>query len=206
MKKIKILIADDHSVVRLGLGTLLATEKDFEVVGEADDGESAIRTSMRTKPDIIIMDLMMPGLDGAAATQEVIRQLPGTKVLILTTFGYSDSISQAIKAGASGAMLKSTSDAALISALRKVANGETVISNEIRELMSNDPPAPVFTKRQLSILESVTKGHTNREIANSLGIREDSVSEHLTAIFAKLGATNRSEAVAKALRKHLLKI
>ena len=206
MSRTKVMIADDHSVVRIGLATLLATENDLEVVGEADDGAAAVQEASRLKPDVVIMDLMMPGTDGVDATIEIRRQAPETRILILTTFAHSDNIRRALNAGASGALLKSTTDADLISAIRRVARGDQVISEEVRDLLSGDPPVPLLTKRQMTILESVTKGQSNREIASHLNIREDSVGEHLTAIFSKLGAANRTEAVAIALRKHLLKI
>ena len=206
MSKIKVLIADDHSVVRIGLATLLATEKDIDVVGEADDGATAIKKAIHLRPDVVIMDLMMPGVNGANATESLKRQVPNTSILILTTFGHSGDIRQALNAGASGALLKSTTDTELICAIRRVASGDQVVSEDVRELLASDPPMPTFTKRQMAILESVTKGQSNREIAVHLGIREDSVGEHLSAIFGKIGARNRAEAVAIALRKHLLKL
>ena len=206
MSKIKVLIADDHSVVRIGLATLLATEKDIDVVGEADDGATAIKKAIHLRPDVVIMDLMMPGVNGAKATESLKRQVPNTSILILTTFGHSGDIRQALNAGASGALLKSTTDTELICAIRRVASGDQVVSEDVRELLASDPPMPTFTKRQMAILESVTKGQSNREIAVHLGIREDSVGEHLSAIFGKIGARNRAEAVAIALRKHLLKL
>ena len=206
MSKIKVLIADDHSVVRIGLATLLATEKDIDVVGEADDGATAIKKAIHLRPDVVIMDLMMPGVNGAKATESLKRQVPNTSILILTTFGHSGDIRQALNAGASGALLKSTTDTELICAIRRVASGDQVVSEDVREVLASDPPMPTFTKRQMAILESVTKGQSNREIAVHLGIREDSVGEHLSAIFGKIGARNRAEAVAIALRKHLLKL
>ena len=206
MKKIRTLIADDHSVVRIGLTALLNTVNDIEVVGEAEDGEVAVRKSLKLKPDVVILDMMMPALDGVSATSKIRTQLPGTRVLILTTFASPDSIRQALDAGASGALLKSAADADLIDAVRRIARGETVISDEVNQLILNLESAPVLTNRQLEILHHVTRGRTNKEIATLLGIREDSVGQHLSAIFTKLGAATRAEAVAIALRKHLLKI
>ncbi len=206
MKKTKILIADDHSIVRLGLHALLSTENDFEVIGEADDGEIAVQMAICHRPDIVIMDLMMPELDGAKATERIRRMAPEVKILILTTFTYSDMIHQALKSGAAGALLKSSTDADLITAIRSIVRGHAFVSSEVRRLLDKDPPGPTFTERQRTILAQVTQGHTNREIANMLGIREDSVGEHLSAIFSKLGASNRAEAIAIALKKHLLKI
>ena len=206
MDKIKVLIADDHAIVRMGLSALLETEDDIELVGEADDGEAAVRKALRLKPDVVVMDLMMPEMDGIAATAALKERLPGARVLILTTSAVSDDIARALDAGAQGAITKSSANARLLAAIRSVASGKRVISPEIAELISEDPPLPELTARQSEILASITRGLTNADIAKQLGIVPDSVKEHVNAIFAKIGAANRTEAVAIALRKHLLKI
>ena len=204
--KISVLIADDHAVVRIGLSALLRTEHDICVVGVAKDGEEAIAESLRLKPDVIVMDLMMPRKTGVEATAEILAAMPGTKIIVLTTFSASDAIARALKLGAAGAVMKTAEDAELVSMIRKVASGGRVISDEIKKLLAEDPPAEKLTSRQLDILESVTRGLTNADIAKQLGLREQSVKEHISAIFAKIGASNRSEAVAITLRKLLLKI
>lgn len=206
MKKIRVLIADDHTIVRIGLRTLLGAEKDIDVVGEAKNGEMAVNEALRLLPDIIIMDLMMPKMDGATATAALREKLPATKVIILTTFGSSDGIAHAIESGAAGALMKTADDDVLVSTIRSIAKGETVISPEIERLLTDDPPIPVLTPRQIEVLQSMTRGLTNRDIAKQLGIRQDRVNEHVAAILAKIGAANRTEAVAIALRKHLLKL
>ena len=206
MKPIRILIADDHTIVRTGLATLLDSEDGLEVVGEAEDGAAVLRQATKTKPDVIVMDLMMPVMDGIAATAELHKRLPEAKVLVLTTFATSDGIVHALENGASGALLKSAPNDELVTAIRAIAHGETFVSREVQRLIAEDPPAPRLTDRQKTILESVTKGLSNRDIGKLLGLREDSVREHLSAVFAKLGAATRAEAVAIALRKHLLKI
>lgn len=203
---IRVLIADDHTIVRIGLRTLLSAENDIEVVGEAKNGEIAVKEALRLMPDVVIMDLMMPKMDGAEATAALHEKLPGAKVIILTTFGSSDGIALAIKSGADGALMKTADDATLISTIRSVADGKTVISPEIRRLLAEDPPIPVLTARQTEVLRSMMRGLTNRDIAKQLGIRQDGVNEHVAAILAKIGAANRTEAVAIALRKHLLKL
>ena len=203
---IRVLIADDHTIVRIGLRTLLGAEKDIEVVGEAKNGEMAVREALRIRPDVVIMDLMMPKMDGAEATAALHEKLPETKVIILTTFGSSDGIAHAIESGAAGALMKTADDAALISTIRSVAGGKTVISPDIKRLLAEDPPIPVLTTRQAEVLQSMMRGLTNRDIAKQLGIRQDGVNEHVAAILAKIGAANRTEAVAIALRKHLLKL
>ena len=204
--KIKILIADDHAIVRIGLSALLKTESDLSVVGVAKDGEEAVAEALRLKPDVIVMDLMMPKKNGVEATAEIHEKLPETKIVILTTFAASDGIKHALDAGATGAVMKTAEDAELVSIIRTVAAGGTVISDEIQQLLTEDPPAEELTPRQLEILESVTRGFTNADIAKQLGLREQSVKEHISAILLKIGAANRSEAVAITMRKHLLKI
>ncbi|MBP3406779.1 MAG: response regulator transcription factor [Kiritimatiellae bacterium] len=203
---IRVLIADDHTIVRIGLRTLLGAEKDIEVVGEAKNGEMAVKEALRLRPDVVIMDLVMPKMDGAEATAVLHEKLPETKVIILTTFGSSDGIAHAIESGAAGALMKTADDAALISTIRSVAGGKTVISPDIKRLLAEDPPIPVLTTRQAEVLQSMMRGLTNRDIAKQLGIRQDGVNEHVAAILAKIGAANRTEAVAIALRKHLLKL
>ena len=204
--KIRVLIADDHTIVRIGLAALLNAERDIEVVGEAKNGDMAVREALRLSPDVVVMDLMMPKKDGAAATAELHERLPSAKVIILTTFGASDSIAQALESGAVGALMKTADDAALVSTVRAVAEGKCVISSDIKRLLAEDPPIPKLTPRQIEVLQSLTRGLTNRDIAQQLGIRQDRVDEHVTAILTKIGAANRTEAVAIAFRKHLLKI
>ena len=204
--KIRVLIADDHTIVRIGLTTLLGAEKDIEVAGEAKNGDMAVKEALRLKPDVVIMDLMMPKKDGAAATAELKEKLPSAKVVILTTFGASDGISHALKAGAAGALMKTADDGAIVSTVRAVAAGATVVSADVKRLMAEDPPVPRLTPRQAEVLRSMTHGLTNRDIAVQLGIRQDRVNEHVAAILTKIGAANRTEAVAIALRKQLLKL
>ena len=204
--KIRVLIADDHTIVRIGLATLLGAEEDIEVVGEAKNGEMAVSEALRLKPDVVIMDLMMPKMDGAAATAELREKLPSTKVIILTTFGASDGIAHALESGACGALVKTADDAAIVSTIRAVTEGKTVVSADIKRLLANDPPVPTLTPRQLEVLRSMTRGLTNRDIANQLGICIDRVNDQVAAILTKIGAANRTEAVAIALRKQLLKI
>ena len=151
------------------------------------------------------MDIMMPNMDGIAATAEIHKILPEAKIIILTTFGTSDGIASALNAGAIGALLKNAPNTELIAAIRTVVNGEKSISEEIQRFMEEDPPAKALTDRQKEILEGLTRGLTNKDIAKSLHIREDRVKEHVNTIFAKLGAANRTEAVAIAMRKQLLK-
>lgn len=206
MSKIRLLLVDDHAMIRMGLASLLGTRRELEVVGDAEDGESAIRKALKLKPDVVIMDLLMPGMDGAETTRRLLEKSPETKILILTTFGTADGIAHALEAGARGAILKSTGIAELVGAIRAVVSGKRYVSAEIEQILSKDPPVPVLSPRQAEILASVTQGLSNEAIAKQLGISLPMVKEHLNAIFSKIGAANRAEAVAIALRKHLLKI
>ena len=206
MQKLTVFLADDHAMVRMGLVSLLGTKKDLQVVGEAEDGEEAVRKVLALKPDVVLMDLLMPKKDGVDATIEILSKLPDTKILLLTSAASSDVIAHALKVGAAGALLKSADFSALVAAIHTVAAGGRVIDPEVKKLLREDPPLPELTSRQEEILALVTRGLTNADIARQFDIRESSVKEHVNQICTKLGAANRAEAVAIALRKHLLKI
>ena len=206
MKKIRILVADDHAIVRMGLIALLATDGDIEVVGEAEDGKEAVKLAESTKPDVVVMDIMMPVMDGIDATAEIVRRVPGAKVLILTTSSSSDDYSRALAAGAHGIVVKRAANMELLSSIRKVASEKTVISPEASRLMREDPPTPKLTERQLGIVHSMMRGLTNHEIAVQFNITPNCVKAHIKRVCNKIGAANRTEAVAIAIRKHLLKI
>lgn len=203
---IRIFIADDHAIVRMGLATLLGAQEGFEVVGEATDGEQAVARALKLKPDIAVMDLVMPKKDGVAATAELHAKLPSCRCLILTSFGAAEDLRGALDAGAAGILLKSTANSKLVSAIRKVASGKTFITEDVEQIIAEEPPVPELSPRQREILESITRGLSNAQIALQLDIGAESVKTHMTKLFEKLGAANRSEAVAIALRKHLLKI
>ena len=206
MSKLKILIADDHTIVRMGIVSLLKMNDDFEVVGEAKNGKVAVSEALAKRPDVVVMDLMMPIMDGIAATMAIKAKQPETHVVLLTTFSLSDGISEALAAGAEGAVFKSSADTELVTAIRRVATGKTYVSPDIKRLLASDPPIEALSPRQKEILKSITRGLSNTEIARQLGISPTVVRNHTTALFAKLGAANRTEAVAIALRKQLLKI
>jgi len=203
--KIRVLIADDHSVVRMGLASLLGTANNVEVVGEAIDGADAVRKALALAPDVVVMDLVMPRKDGVAATKEIHAAAPGVRILVLTTFGTSDEIAHALKAGASGAIMKSATNRELLAAVQAVAAGRSAVSEEVEGILANDPPIPDLSQRQHEILESITRGLTNKEIATQLEISLESVKSHIKVLLEKLGAASRTEAVAIAVRKQLLK-
>ena len=205
MTKHRILVADDHAIVRTGLVSLLETEPDIDVVGEACNGKTDISMALRLKTDIVIMDLMMTDIDGVAATERILAIEPTIKVLVLTTSTVSDDLARSLDAGAMGVITKNAEYAKLVAAIRDVAAGKIAVSSEVRHLIDEDPPAPKLTPRQSDVLHSLTRGLSNQEIAKQFGIGRESVKEHIDSLYAKIGAANRTEAVAIAFRKHLLK-
>jgi len=205
MKSIRILLADDHSLLRMGLSALLGHQPGLQVVGEVANGKEAVEATGRLRPDVVVMDLMMPVLDGVEATRRIRAAAPSVCVLILTSFGTSTDLARAVEAGASGAVVKDAPNDELLAAIRTVAAGGTHFSPEIRQTV-DETKRTILSPRQLEILNAVMRGFTNRDIANQLGVSSDCVKQHLNAVFQKIGAANRTEAVSIALRKQLLKI
>ena len=203
---IKILIADDHALLRRGFTTLLGFDKSLSVIGDAKNGEEAVKAALELEPDIVVMDLAMPVMDGVEATRRIRERLPATRVLILTTYSTSADVLRAMKAGASGAFVKDTDGDRLIEAIHKVAEGETAFSPEIESMIASEPNPPALTERQQNILEATSKGLSSEQIAAKLDISAYAVNQHIDAIRRKLGAQSRTEAVAIAIKKHLLKI
>ena len=206
MKKTSILIADDHSLMRIGLRTLINAQSDMAVVAEADDGETAVRKALELRPDVVVMDLMMPDVNGAAATERICAEAPEVRVLILTSYNTSIDLLRAVDSGAAGVQFKGSSTDRLLGAIRSIAGGGRDIEPEIEDMMREYPAASTLTERQSEILHSVTRGLTTDDIAKQYGITPSCVKHHITLICSKLGASNRSEAAAIALRRHLLKI
>jgi NarL family two-component system response regulator LiaR len=206
MTPIRVLIVDDHAILRMGLASLLASKSEIEVVGDASDGPSGIRKALKLKPDVVIMDLMMPGMDGIEATKELLAKAPESKILILTTFGTSNGINNALEAGAMGAVMKNCDFSELADAIRAVASGKRYVAADVERILVADPPVAALSPRQTEILQSIVRGLSNPDIAKQLGISVDMVKEHVESLFQKIGAANRTEAVAIAFRKHLLKM
>jgi len=206
VNKIRIVIADDHSLMRIGLKSFLSSVPGMDVVGEAENGEQAVTTVLSTRPDVVVMDLMMPVVNGAEATRRILSNAPATKVIILTSYGNSADLLRAIEYGAVGAQTKEAPTQDLVAAIRDVAAGKTAIMPDIAQLVDDEPPPAELTEKQATILQSVQRGLSNRDIAKQLEISENSVKKHLKRIFTKIGAATRAEAAAIALRKHLLKI
>lgn len=204
MKKTKILIADDHAVVRMGLSAIIAAEDDMRLAGEASDGNEAVALAQKLAPDIILMDLMMPQKNGVEATREIRAVNPNVRILVLTTFGESDEVIQALDAGASGALIKDTPRSGLVAAIRDVIAGKRVVSPEIEHVIANRSKKPLLSSRQIEVLGYVENGMTSKAISAIMGITPDCVNGHIRAIFANLDASSRTEAVAKAIHLGLL--
>lgn len=204
MKKIAILIADDHEVVRAGLAAIFRYQRDFTVAGEAKDGAEALARAQELRPDVVVMDLAMPGMNGVAATRAIRRAVPEAKIVILTTYASSSEVHLALEAGALGAVSKDAPTTTLVAAIRDVARGRQAFSPDITgEIAATE--RPVLTGRQLEILEALTRGLSNHDIAVMCHISEDGVKAHLKALFAKLNVANRLEAAAYALKIHMVR-
>jgi DNA-binding NarL/FixJ family response regulator len=206
---IRILIADDHPVVRTGLQGMLAGEGDFEVVGEARDGKEAVKMAARLKPDVVLMDLRMPVLDGVAATELIRAGRSETEVLILTTYDTDGDILRALDAGAVGCMIKDSPREELFRAVRAAARGESVLAPAVlSQVMSRmrAPAAETLSDREVEVLRLVARGASNKEAARELFISETTVKTHLSHIFTKLGVDDRTAAVTVALDRGILRM
>ena len=205
MSKIRILIADDHMLMRMGISALVTTTKDMEIVGEAKNGRQAVELADSLKPNVVIMDLMMPEMLGSEATKRIHEAHPEIKVVILTTYGTSVELAKAVSNGAVGVLLKDKVDMDLVSTIRFVVAGNQVVPTRLLQQIEQDRALSTLTERQLEILASVADGQSNSDIAKQFGLSEITIKKHLSAIFERLGVANRSEAVALALRKQMLK-
>ncbi len=202
--KTKILLVDDHLVVRMGLSLMISRQGDMKLVGEAENGEQAVVLAGELQPDVIIMDLQMPIMDGATATQKILVENPGARILILMTFGATADAARALNAGAVSAISKDSSQESLLAAIRATARGESIIDNDIRTSAEMFRTAPKLSARQIEILDYASRGLENTEIAKLMGITVDGVKKQLKLIYAALGSASRAEATSLALRLGLL--
>ena len=213
-KSIRILIADDHAIVRKGIRALLATEADIEVVGEAADGKEAVEKAERLRPDVVLMDLVMPGMDGIEATRRITTRQPEIRILVLTSFAEDEKVFPALKAGALGYLLKDAGPEELVRAIRQVYRGESslhpaIARKVLQELSrpSEQPPTPEpLTERELEVLRLIAKGKSNREIAEELVISEATVRTHVSNILGKLQLASRTQAALYALREGIAEL
>jgi RNA polymerase sigma factor (sigma-70 family) len=203
---IKLLLIDDHFVVRSGLVASLELEDDMKVVGEGDRGEDAPRLFAETKPDVVLMDIQLPGLSGIDATAALLREHPSARVLIFSTFARDDEIHTALKAGALGYLQKTSSRDDLLTAIRRVARGERRLPPDLEKRLQDRLSEPEITPREREILTLVTRGNANKEIAATLGISEDTVKQHVSRILVKLKVNDRAQATAEAIRRGLVSV
>ena len=206
MNKIRILLVDDHMLMRMGLSTLISCESDMSIVGEAKNGRIAVELAHALKPDLVIMDLMMPELSGAEAARIIRSAYPEIKILVLTSFATSKEMSEAIANGADGALLKDALASDLIGAIRSIMDGKRVIPDELIRQLAEKDDVPRLSDRHLEILSLVARGFSNADIAQQLGLSEITIKKQMSAIFERLGVSNRAEAATLALKKQLLKI
>jgi NarL family two-component system response regulator LiaR len=208
---IRVLITDDHEIVRKGLAVLLATEKDIKVVDEARDGSEAVSKAAALKPDVVLMDLVMPRMDGIEATRQITQTCPGTRVLVLTSFAADDKVFPAVKAGALGYLLKDSGPEELLEAIRRVHRGEPSLQPEIarkvlQELshpLSAKPTTDPLTAREVEVLRLIAQGMSNKEIASKIFVAEWTVRTHVSNILSKLQLASRTQAALYALRSGL---
>ena len=211
---IRVLVADDHAIVRKGICALLATEPRIEVVGEARDGSDAIAAAQRLQPDVILMDIVMPGVDGLEATRRLACCQPQVRILVLTSFAGDDKIFPAIKAGAMGYLLKDSGPEELVHAIQQVHRGEsslhpTIARRLLQELSSppeQGPESDCLTGREVEVLQLVAQGQSNRQVADLLTISEATVRTHVSNILSKLNLCSRTQAALYALREGLVSL
>lgn len=213
-EKIRILIVDDHEVVREGLRGFLKSQPEFHVAGEAENGVEAVRLARSLIPDVILMDVVMPVMDGITATKHIINENPSARILVLTSFAEDDKVFPAVKAGALGYLLKDSSPSDLLEAIRQVSLGESVLHpsiarkvlKEINRSSESKQEDEQLTPREIEVLRLVAEGMTNQNIAAQLSLSEWTVRTHLRSIMAKLNLVNRTQAALYALREGLVEL
>lgn len=209
-KAIRVMLVDDHAVVRSGLSAFLMVYDDLELVGEAGDGERAVSLCEKTRPDVVLMDLMMPGMDGVTATRLIRARFPETQVIALTSFKEQEWVEGALKAGAIGYLLKDVTADDLARAIRDAAVGKAILAPEAAQVLiqsarGGDKPGADLTDREREVLALMVDGLNNQQIATRLVISVSTAKFHVSSILSKLGATSRTEAVSIALQNHLVK-
>jgi DNA-binding NarL/FixJ family response regulator len=209
MKQIRIVIADDHPIFRAGLQGLLSAQEDFQVVGEAANGREAVSVVRHAVPDVLLVDLQMPQLDGVGAIREIKDLAPATRILVLTTYDSDGDILRAVEAGATGYLLKDTPREELFKAIRATANGDSVLSPAVASKLVGRARGPVdrsLSGREIEVLRLVARGISNKIIGKDLRISEATVKTHLLHIFAKLGVDDRTAAVTAAMERGVLRL
>ena len=208
---VRVLIVDDHAIVRKGIRALLSEAGGFEVVGEAENGQAAVLLAQETQPDVILMDLLMPGVDGIEATRQITSRQPESRILVLTSFAADNKVFPAIKAGALGYLLKDSSPDELVRAIRQVQRGEPSLHptiarkllQEIARPTEREPAPEALTARELEVLQLIAQGLSNQEIADRISVSESTVRAHVSRILGKLHLASRTQAALYAVREGL---
>ncbi len=203
---ITILVADDHLVFRMGLKTMLSTEPDLCIVGEANSGEATVESFKRLRPDVVLLDMRMPGGDGMSALQQIRALQPDAHVLVLSSYGAEEEVYAAIRAGATGYVIKDVDQEELIAAIRKVSTGQSYLPVNIARMLAEREPRPELTAREHEVLQLIARGLINREIAQVLGISESTVRNHTIHLFAKLDVSDRTEAATFAIQRGIIRL
>lgn len=227
-RKVRVLIADDQEIIRHGLALILGTQTDIEVVGQANDGREAVALAARLKPDVVLMDIVMPHMNGIAATRQIVETLPETRVIILTTYDADDMVFDGVRAGAMSYLLKGAHSSVVLNAIRSVSRGEShldegvarKVMDEFRRLSErlahedaaspteniDDVPVEHLTPREMDVLHLLAEGKNNRAIAEGLVLSEGTVKNHISKIMSKLHANDRAQILVKATRRKLVKL
>ena len=216
----RVVVVDDHPLMRCALSQMLSTQADLEVIGEAADGQEAVELCRRLHPDLVLMDVRMPRMDGLESTREIKRELPRTIVLVLTASDYPHDLSEALKAGAAGYVLKGAPTTETLDAIRKVLAGESPLDQDIstrllrqlieeapkerRQVPNDDPLRGALTPREIEVLQLTARGYTNQQIARALLISVSTVKKHLRSVVSKLGVSDRTQATVRALELGVL--
>ena len=201
---ITIVLADDHHVVRQGMAAIIGTEPDLKIVGEACDGEQALALYLKLKPDVLVLDLRMPALDGFEVVKRLIAIEPAARILVMTTYDTDEDIWRCLRAGAKGYLLKDANQPEIIAAIRTVARGENFTTPLLAMKLANRATAPELSPREREVLQLLAAGKTNKEIAAALSVEAGTIKTHLKSLFTKLNATTRTEAVRKAEERGVL--
>jgi two-component system NarL family response regulator len=204
LQQIRVLVVDDHPLMRLGLRTRIDGEPDMKVVAEASDGPSAVTAYAQHRPDITLLDLRLPGMDGPEIITVIRRDDPEAKVIILTTYDADEDVYRAVQAGARGYLLKGTFAEGIMEAIRNVHAGRRLIAPEVAARLADRVASPSLTSREVAVLELVAKGMSNKEIGAALFVSETTIKYHLKNIYAKLGANDRTEAALLATQRGIL--
>ncbi len=205
-KQIRVLVVDDHPLLRTGVAALIASQADMQVVGEAVSGGSAVEMAGRLGPDIVLMDLRMPDMDGVEATAAIRAALPGTRVMVFTTYSGDVLATRALDAGASAYMLKTTAPETLLDTIRKVHAGRRHLHPQVANQIAEHAVGEALSEREIEVLRHVANGRTNQQIGATLGVSEHAIKARLKNVFAKLNVTDRAEAVVQAARRGIIDI